>query len=58
MAKKRCIKEVDRQAADYESKSIDFTGKDLVLLLRSLAKPSAGYLDAVDDVLKHQPPAE
>src|SRR5208283_1222898 len=35
-----------------------FTGRDLVGLLRSLPHPDKEYLDAVEDLVRNQPPAQ
>jgi hypothetical protein len=35
-----------------------FNGADLVSLLKSLPSPPAAYLDAVEEAIEQQPPAE
>src|SRR5208282_3340440 len=42
----------------FPVRPVAFTGRDLVRLLRSLPPPDKEYLDAVEDPVRNQPPAE
>jgi hypothetical protein len=40
------------------NEATDFNGADLIRLLVSLPGPTAAYLDAVEEAIEQQPPAE